>query len=207
LEPEEYPDPKKYPANEKIWVQTSERLIKTFLPEGYARISKEMMKTTNEVTFFKQSSGHSQQMTLGNELQFKQLNLVTYYGGKAYLLLFSANAMDFDRDLPYFEKTVRSFEFIGDYPIFDVFNNLGNIYFYEGKMQQSLRYFQAALKEQVRADLLNKVGIIYARLGKFKMAKEYFEEALKLLPTDDKIRFNLQNTSDHHYGGFEMDLK
>ncbi|MDD2715401.1 MAG: tetratricopeptide repeat protein [Candidatus Wallbacteria bacterium] len=205
--PEEYPDLRQYPKNEKQMVQTSEKILKGLLPDDTARITKEMYQNSSEVLFFKQMTTYTKKMVFGNELLFKQINLVTFAQNKAFVILYDASELNYDRDLPYFTKTAGEFEFIGEYPIYDVFNNLGNIYFYDQKYKESLRYFEAAMKEKVDPDILNKVGIIYSKLGDFRKAREFFEQALKMMPVDAKVKFNMENTGEKHYSGFGVDGK
>lgn len=190
-----------YPKKDRDKVLYGERVFKNLLPDDYARINKDFYRI-GKFKWFRQFSTYEKTMIMGNKLRFKQVNLITFKKGYAIVVIFDASVINYDRDIKYLEPMLKGLEFIDDYPAFSIFENLGNVYFYEKNFSASLKYFKMALDRKVTADLLNKIGMCYARLGKFKKAKKYFEDALKLKPDDEKIIYNLKNTGKNHYSGF-----
>lgn len=71
-------------------------------------------------------------------------------------------------------------------------NNLGVALYYEGKTQDAIRHYNAALKIKPRfADARVNVGIALADLGKYDEAIRYYQDALRIRPDDAGIHNNI----------------
>jgi len=194
-------DKKSLPEDEKHFIRLAEQTLKSYLPEDYIRINKDIF-TTNEVKYFRQWSSYEKTMVMGNKLRFKQINLVTLRNNRLFIFVFDSSIIHFERDTKYFYHMMSTFRFVDTYPVYDVFYNLGGIFFYEKKFKQALKYYELAYKKKISADLMNRIGMCYARLGDFNRAKKCFEKAFKMMPEDDRIKFNLEKTGENSYSGF-----
>lgn len=194
-------DNKEIPKDEKHFIRFSEANIKKYLPSDYIRINKDIL-ITNEVKYFRQWSSYEKAMIMGNKLRFKQINLATIRKNRLFLFIFDSSIIKYDRDTKYFYNMMSSFKFIDNYPVYDVFYNLGGIFFYEKKYKQALKYYDLAYKKKISADLINRIGMCYARLGDFKNAKKSFKQAFDMMPEDERIKYNLEKTGKNSYSGF-----
>lgn len=80
-----------------------------------------------------------------------------------------------------------------DYPQYSgPYNNLGIIYFHEGKIEKARDSFSKALKLNPQSVVsLNHLGIISRGEGEFKKAHEYYERALKINPDYPYVHLNM----------------
>ena len=73
-----------------------------------------------------------------------------------------------------------------------ILNNLGNELFYEGKLEEALAKFKAALEIVPNDDLtLENIGAVYLRQGKVDQAIEQYRAALQCAPKKAGVNFNL----------------
>lgn len=71
-------------------------------------------------------------------------------------------------------------------------NNLGIIYFHEGKVEKAKAEFNKALELNPKSVVsLNHLGIISRGEGEFKKALEYYERALQINPDYPYVHLNL----------------
>jgi tetratricopeptide (TPR) repeat protein len=83
-----------------------------------------------------------------------------------------------------------------------IHNNLGNIYFREGKLDKAIHHYSESLRINPGFALAhNNLGAAMLRAGDIEKAIFHFQTALRLNPDDKDARNNLNKTLVHKYFG------